>query len=38
MGAVTPEGQAWTTPEGVRNVAMTVYRVGMLASGPQNRP
>jgi gluconolactonase len=38
MGAVTPEGKAWTTPEGVRNVAMTIYRVGMLASGPQNRP
>src|SRR5690606_23886937 len=34
MGAVTPEGKAWTTPEGVRNVAMTVYRVDTLAAGP----
>lgn len=33
MGAVTPEGTAWTTPEGVRNVAMTIYRVEMQAAG-----
>jgi gluconolactonase len=33
MGAVTPDGQAWETPEGVRNVAMSVYRVPMLAQG-----
>jgi gluconolactonase len=38
MGAVTPDGIAWTTPEGVRNVAMTVYRVPMLARGPEGRP
>ncbi len=33
MGAATPEGVAWATPEGVRNVAMSVYRVPMLAQG-----
>lgn len=33
MGAVTPEGKAWTTPEGVRNVAMTIYRVETEAAG-----
>jgi gluconolactonase len=33
MGAVTPEGKAWTTHEGVRNVAMTIYRVPVLATG-----
>ena len=29
MGSVTPAGAAWETPEGVRNVAMTIYRVKM---------
>jgi gluconolactonase len=38
MGAATPEGKAWETPQGVRNVAMTVYKLKMLASGPKNRP
>lgn len=38
MGAVTPDGAAWTTPEGVRNVAMTLYRVNALAAGPDGRP
>jgi gluconolactonase len=33
MGAVTPEGQEWATPQGVRNVAMTIYRVNSLATG-----
>jgi len=31
MGAVTPSGEAWATPEGVRNVAMTIYRVRLEA-------
>lgn len=35
MGAATPEGAAWETPEGTRNVAMTVYRVPVLARGPR---
>ena len=38
MGAVDPDGKAWATPEGVRNVAMTLYRVDTLASGPEGRP
>lgn len=33
MGAVGPDGEAWTTPEGVRNVAMTIYSVPMLTAG-----
>ena len=33
MGAVTPAGQEWTTPQGVRNVAMTIYKVPTLAQG-----
>jgi gluconolactonase len=35
MGAVDPEGKEWTTPQGVRNDAMTVYKVQMLAMGPK---
>jgi gluconolactonase len=38
MGAVDPDGKPWTTPQGVRNVAMTIYKVPMLATGPTNRP
>jgi gluconolactonase len=33
MGGVDPDGTAWATPQGVRNVAMTIYRVKMLAKG-----
>jgi gluconolactonase len=33
MGAVTPAGADWQTPEGVRNVAMTIYRVPVLTAG-----
>lgn len=33
MGAVTPQGKDWQTPQGVRNVAMTVYTLPMLANG-----
>ncbi|HTM96529.1 MAG TPA: hypothetical protein VL100_12035, partial [Croceibacterium sp.] len=35
MGGVTPAGADWTTPEGVRNVAMTIYRVPVLTAGPK---
>ncbi|HEU4619810.1 MAG TPA: SMP-30/gluconolactonase/LRE family protein [Gammaproteobacteria bacterium] len=38
MGAVGPDGKAWTTPEGVRNTAMTIYRLPMLAQGYKGRP
>ena len=33
MGAATPDGEAWETPEGIRNVAMTIYRLETLTSG-----
>lgn len=38
MGAVGPDGKPYTTPQGVRNTAMTVYKVRMLAQGFQGRP
>ena len=38
MGAVGPDGKPWTTPQGVRNTAMTVYRIPMLAEGFKGRP
>lgn len=33
MGAATPDGEAWETPHGERNVAMTIYKLDMLSSG-----
>lgn len=38
MGAIGPDGKAWTTPEGVRNTAMTIYTIPMLAQGYTGRP
>jgi gluconolactonase len=38
MGAVGPDGKAWTTPEGVRNTAMTIYKIRMLSEGFKGRP
>jgi gluconolactonase len=38
MGAVGPNGKAWATPEGIRNTAMTIYRITMLAEGYKGRP
>jgi len=38
MGAVGPDGKAWSTPEGIRNTAMTIYRLPMLAQGFKGRP
>lgn len=38
MGAVGPDGKAWATPEGVRNVAMTIYTIPMLSQGFAGRP
>ena len=38
MGGVDPDGKEWATPQGVRNDAMTIYKVATLASGPKNRP
>ncbi len=38
MGAVDPDGKAWATPQGVRNVAMTVYKLKTVSAGPKDRP
>lgn len=38
LGAVGPDGKVWTTPEGVRNTAMTIYKIQMLAEGFSGRP
>lgn len=38
MGAVGPDGKAWATPETIRNTAMTIYRIPMLAQGFKGRP
>ena len=38
MGAVGPNGKEWTTPEGVRNTAMTIYKIVMVAEGFNGRP
>lgn len=38
LGAVGPDGKPWTTPEGVRNTAMTIYKIQMLAEGFKGRP
>ncbi len=38
MGAVGPDGKPWATPQGVRNTAMTIYRIPMLAEGFRGRP
>jgi len=38
MGAVGPDGKPWSTPKGVRNTAMTIYRIPMLAQGFKGRP
>lgn len=35
MGAPTPEGEDWVPPGDERNVAMTVYKLPMLAAGPR---
>jgi gluconolactonase len=38
MGAVGPDGKPWATPQGVRNTAMTIYRVRMESEGFKGRP
>jgi gluconolactonase len=38
MGAVGPDGKPWATPPGVRNTAMTIYRIRMEAEGFKGRP
>jgi len=38
MGAVGPDGKPWATPTGVRNTAMTIYRIAVLSEGFKGRP
>ncbi len=33
MGANTPTGENWATPEGIRNIAATIYAIDLLAPG-----
>ena len=33
LGAITPTGENWATPQGVRNIAATIYAVPTLAAG-----
>lgn len=37
LGANTPTGQNWVTPQGVRNIAGTIYAIDTLATGPTRR-
>jgi len=37
MGAVGPDGKPWSTPPGVRNTAMTIYRIPVLTEGLKGR-
>lgn len=38
MGAVGPDGKAWTTPDAIRNTAMTIYTLDVLTPGFAGRP
>ncbi len=38
MGALGPDGKPWTTPDGIRNIAMTMYTIPMLSEGFKGRP
>ncbi len=38
MGETLPNGQEFRTPEGVRNTAMTVYTIPVLAQGLKGSP
>jgi gluconolactonase len=38
MGAIGPDGKAWSTPEGVRNTAMTIYTIELSTAGFAGRP
>jgi gluconolactonase len=38
MGAIGPDGKAWTTPELIRNTAMTIYTLPMESQGFKGRP
>ena len=38
MGANGPDGKPWNVPQGVRNTAMTMYRIPVLTQGFAGRP
>ena len=38
MGANGPDGKPWNVPQGVRNTAMTMYRIPLLTQGFAGRP
>jgi gluconolactonase len=38
MGAVGPDGKAWSTPPGIRNIGMSIYRLSMRSAGYAGRP
>ncbi|HEV7715795.1 MAG TPA: SMP-30/gluconolactonase/LRE family protein [Steroidobacteraceae bacterium] len=38
LGAYGADGKPWNVPEGVRNTAMTIYRIPMVAHGYTGRP
>jgi gluconolactonase len=38
IGAIGPNGQPYTTPEGIRNIAMSIYRIRLSAHGFEGRP
>ena len=38
MGAYGADGKPWNVPQGVRNTAMTMYRIPLLAQGFAGRP
>lgn len=38
MGAYGPDGKPWNVPQGVRNTAMTMYRIPVLTQGFAGRP
>jgi gluconolactonase len=38
IGAIGPDGQPYTTPEGIRNIAMSIYRIRLQARGLAGRP
>ncbi len=38
MGAVGPDGKAWATPPGIRNIGMSIYRLPMRSAGYAGRP
>jgi len=37
-GALGPDGREFTTPQGVRNNAKTIYKISMVAQGYRGRP